>query len=126
MEKETMYTSTGMDNGRPLVSNEKKHYLGDVKWVLYQYICDMNKKGYTFRCGNYAYNKISNMQGFDTTYNGYTISCGNGWLDLNGEIIKVHRNEDLNKKQIIISPRSIDDWDVDETISPDDIVLYFA
>lgn len=101
----------------------QKHYLGDVKWVLYQYICELNAEIYTLRCGKYAFNKISNMQGFEKHLK------RNGVLNLNGDEIIVVQFDTMDKKQIIISPKILDcveDQIIDTTIYPDDIVLYFA
>jgi hypothetical protein len=101
-------------------------YLGDVKWVLYQYICDLEKvklNGFTFRCGNYAYDKLSNMSGFeyfDTNYKDRAT------LNLNGEYIVVYKAEKLPKKQITITPRHIDEFEDFYKACKNDLTLLFA
>lgn len=100
-----------------------KHYIGDIKWVLYQYICDMNAAEWiTIRCGNYAYEKISKLGEADNS----------GCKKINGESFTPINVKTLNKKQLIISPKwlgenkNISEVEIDTTIYPDDIVLYFA
>jgi hypothetical protein len=80
------------------IESERKHYLGDVKWVLYQTICDLNDDQFTFICGKYAMSKIRSMQGFEE--NKATPYCG--ILDLNGESIEVYCLDNLDKKEILI------------------------
>lgn len=96
---------------------EQKNYLGDVKWVLYQYICDLNCEFVTIRCGSYAYDKLNNMSHY-TLLKGCTIN-------INGEEVAVRKVTKLSKKQIIITPEFVD-YKEDTTVYPDDIVLYFA
>ena len=108
-----------------------KHYLGDPKWVLYQYICDMQSKiplpyhaggdkiftghGYTrIRCGIYAFDKISRMSGFTKFPECPALKPGVvkftdefddlGILNLNGEYMYVFKFREYDKRQVIISP----------------------
>jgi len=106
-----------------------KNYLGDVKWVLYQYLCDMNandKDVISIRCGTFAFNKLA----FMPSVIGENIAGHDGFpANINGENILVFLVPELNKKQLIISthdftPSTIEM--IDTTIYPDDIVLYFA
>ena len=110
---------------------QPKHYLGDIRWVLYQYICDMNGKDYAFRCGRYALDKIMNMTGFSE--NGVSGSKNDtetycGTLNLNGEKITIISNDYIIKKELII----LKDYEfkpyglVDLELKPNDIVLYFS
>jgi len=98
-----------------------KHYLGDIKWVLYQYIYDMNSSNIIIRCGNYAFNKLQSMPGFKESYNHYI-------LNLNGEGADVIHVPELERKQLIISKFKGENFTVDLilTIFKDDIILYFA
>jgi hypothetical protein len=105
---------------------ETKHYIGDIKWVLYQYICDMNSACVHIRCGNYSWEKIKNIvtsEGRPTINN--TIQG-----TLNGEEIDVIHVNSLDKKQIILtSDLSMLNNKADlfgNKVYPDDIVLYFA
>lgn len=113
----------------------QKHYLGDVKWVLYQYICDLNPNSpepYAFRCGNYAYNKIATMECFKQSELTNYIPYKKGVLNLNGEEVIIMNIPEFNKKQLVISKNFKDEWDNSDhreekqKIYPDDIVLYFA
>jgi hypothetical protein len=107
-----------------------KHYLGDPKWVLYQYICDMQSKiplpynvdgrqiiGHgrsIIRCGVYAFDKISRMSGFakypefEPLEPGVTKLTDEfddlGMLNLNGEYMYVFKFRKYDKRQVIISP----------------------
>jgi hypothetical protein len=75
---------------------------------------------FTFRCGNYAFDKISNFTGFESTY------YNTGELNLNGEKIFVYKMFDMiDKKEIIITPGLIGDFDYGK-IFEHDIVLRFA
>jgi hypothetical protein len=95
------------------ILTKQKHYLGDAKWVLYQTICDMNYDTFTFVCGTYAMSKIANMQGFKENKDvGMGQGQGHaGYLDLNGENIKVYclRSDNLDKKEIFIVKNYIND-----------------
>lgn len=110
----------------------QKNYLGDIKWVLYQYICDLNKENIYIYCGSYAYDKITKMSGFEEKK-----ACSEYNFNLNGERVTVYgvgKEFNLNKKQIIISERLYNDIFIHDTdkceykinISPEDIILYFA
>jgi hypothetical protein len=96
--------------------------LGDIKWVLYQYICDLGGDKFSFRCGNYAYNKISSMSGFTES----KLCTVSGSLNLNGEYIYVTNIEDFDKKMVVISHKVFNDGEIHKEINNDDIVLYFA
>ncbi len=107
----------------------QKNYIGDVKWVLYQYICDMNTATVHIRCGNYAFEKLSTIIKQDP----YTKPSSNNFYGtLNGEHVTVQNVYKMNKKQIIISSDDTvlklkGEFDIySDTIYPDDIVLYFA
>jgi hypothetical protein len=105
---------------------ETKHYIGDIKWVLYQYICDMNSACVHIRCGNYAWEKIKNIIISDSRP---TIK-NNIQGTLNGEEIDIIHVCSLDKKQIILTSdlnmlnNKVDVFD--NKIYQDDIVLYFA
>ncbi|MFC0903844.1 C40 family peptidase [Clostridium sp. MT-14] len=108
----------------PMVSNI---YLGDVKYVLYKYVVDLDSDNVTFRCGTYAYHKISQLSGFKR-YIGHSSI-----LDLNGEIIRVYSMpKDLDKRKLIISNRDLnsspenEEICIDHTVYDNDIVLQFA
>ena len=106
-----------------------KNLLGDSKWVLYQHIISLNDKNgnYTFRCGSYAFDKISKFTDFkyyndDTTF---------GHLNLNGETVSVIKMVDntFDKKKIIISKGDlVKDMSFSKLKDSffDDIILYFA
>lgn len=95
---------------------EIKHYLGDIKYVLYQYVSDLNNENITFICGKYAFNKLKNMTGFKENINNNVYIKGqintiavipknnkySGCLDLNGENIKIFNLQEVSKKQILI------------------------
>ena len=106
-------------------TNNVKNYLGDVKWVLYQYICDMNSENITIRCGNYALNKLTPMAGITSTSNHDFI------LNLNGEKVTIYHVPELDKKQLIISNHNFvknegfSQKDL-QVIHQNDVVLYFA
>jgi|GEM_PF-5432672 len=115
---------------RELRELEPKHLLGDVKWILYQYVIKLNDENsmYTFRCGNFAYNKIAKLSDFKADGDG--LLCGE--LNLNGERVFVIRVWDIpfDKKKIIISKGCIysslpNNEELKESF-PSDIVLYFA
>lgn len=131
MENKTQYTYESNDNnGRPISKESQMRYIGDVKWVLYQYICDLNNSDITIvRCGNYAYDKINKLgeKRDNKVENRY----------INGEHIIVLNIPKLDKKQIILSKydeKFLTETYVNDsafkndntTIYPDDIVLYFA
>ena len=101
-----------------------KNYVGDFKWVLYQYICDMNANEICIRCGNYAYDKVKLLLK-DT---GYLDCKTTGYL--NGELIILYNVRTLDKKQLIISKinerDNIEGLENNATIYSDDVVLYFA
>ena len=110
---------------------QPKYYLGDIRWVLYQYICDIDSKKYAFRCGRYALDKIMNMSGFSEdnssgSRNDTETYCGT--LNLNGEKIAIISNDNFAKKELIIlsdykfKPLGL----VDLELKPNDIVLYFS
>lgn len=110
------------DDGKIMIEpqKEEKHYLGEPKYTLYQYVSNMNSDNISFRCGKYSYDKISKMNGFDGDYSF-------GTLNLNGESIKVFRMDKFPKKQLIISKQSeINENNWDMKIYDDDIVLEFA
>jgi hypothetical protein len=107
----------------------QKHYIGDIKWTLYQYICDMNTTIVHVRCGNYAFEKLSTIIKQDP----YTKPSSDNFIGtLNGEDITVQKNYKMNKKQIIISSDDTivkygSEFDMySDTIYSEDIVLYFA
>jgi len=102
---------------------EQKHYLGDVKWVLYQYICDLQEKyphsAINIDCGKFARDKMMNMAGMSISHK---ASSSYAELYLNGEEVSVKPNNDINKKQININAISNENGtDIVETIT-----LYFA
>lgn len=112
--------------------NKQKNYLGDVKWVLYQYICDMDSdKIINIRCGNFALNKLISMSGLTGTSKCFPAN-------INGENITVFHVPELDKKQLIISTHnftqevksnvsySSEIVKLDTTVYPGDVVLYFA
>ena len=123
-----------------------KNYIGDLKWVLYQHVCDLSCEEIYFRCGKYAFEKMKSMLGArqpiksstwiqnDLLYEEFSMS-------LNGETNQVAKNYNLDKKQIIITPVYhkvdkdkkydgyefwIDPGSNDSKAYPNDIVLYFA
>ncbi|HEY5563424.1 MAG TPA: hypothetical protein VIK72_17020 [Clostridiaceae bacterium] len=105
------------------------NYLGDVRWVLYQYICNMNtdnKDVISIRCGSFAFNKLA----FMPSVIGGNIAGREGFpANINGENIIVFLVPELNKKQLIISTHDFTPLTtkmIDTTIYHDDIVLYFA
>lgn len=110
-----------------LIGEESKHYIGDTKYVLYQYVSDMNLAKVSFRCGSYAYDKIKNMSGGFTATN-IDNNIDNCELNLNGEKVTIWLNNNLDKKQIIISPNKIyGRYGIDfNEVGINDIVLYFA
>lgn len=102
----------------------KKHYLGDIKWVLYQYICDTNENCVLF-CGNFAFNKLINLGDIQTKpdipdkykyldkyfpFDTYAI------LNLNGEKVELLKRPSMDKKKVEI--HTIEKGNVTE--------LYFA
>lgn len=109
---------------------DTKHYLGDIKWVIYQYICDMggdshNDRIVNVRCGNFAFNKLTqNVPNKDICDRNHI------WINLNGEDVYVHHSCNLEKKQLILSGHDygnkIFEAEKDITIYSGDIVLYFA
>lgn len=111
-----------INNNKILIINESniKHFLGDAKYTLYQYICELNSDNITFRCGKFAYNKITNFVGFKG-------DSRSGQLNLNGERIQVILTEELEKKQLIITKHEINENNFAlEPIHDDDIILEFA
>ena len=110
---------------------QPKYYLGDTRWVLYQYICDMNGEDYAFRCGRYALDKIMNMTGFsEDTMSGNKNESETyyGTLNLNGEKIAIVSCDCMSKKEIVILKdykfKSYGIVDIEQKTN--DIVLYFA
>ena len=110
---------------------EIKHLLGDVKWVLYQHVITLNNENnlYTFRCGSYAFNKISKLFDFKADNSGESKSSGE--LNLNGEQVFVIRIWDIafDKNKLIISEGCellIKNEEQSVKVFPNDIVLYFA
>ena len=105
----------------------QKNYLGDVKWVLYQYICDMNTPLIHIRCGNYAWEKLKKI--IELHLNRDTRS-EHLRGQINGEEVVIYNIKNLDKKQLIISvDQTIYEnmnFEYKTTVFPDDIVLYFA
>jgi hypothetical protein len=100
---------------------ENKHYLGDYKDVLYQYICNMNSKNANIRCGNFVFDKLksASIQNNNNTNNTFYIS-------INGEAVFVINVPKLDKKQLIISNHEIQPFcELPIEIFPGDIDLYF-
>jgi len=125
-----LFTEAKKEEIAEIIIKTDKNYLGDVKWVLYQYICDMKSDDLiSIRCGNFAFNKLAqnNKNAIDDDI------CE--VINLNGEEVLIYHVSELNKKQLIISKHNFKK-DVphgpycaklkDVTIYPDDIVLYFA
>jgi hypothetical protein len=85
-----------------ILKGQIKNYVGDIKWVLYQYICDLQEIFKTddiyLTCGKYAYDKLSKMGGFTPNLtNKYNT------LNLNGETIGIRECYAIDKKQVDIS-----------------------
>lgn len=117
-----------------LLLKTNKNYLGDIKWVIYQHICDMNSSNITIRCGNYAFNKLQKIGEIE---NKAIIR------NINGESFTLIKVPELDKKQLIIS-KDINFYNHNKhevfqsdgtmfseeknltSMFPDDIVLYFA
>ena len=117
------------------IMKTNKNYLGDFKWVLYQYICDIDSNSdnlINIRCGNFAYNKLApKMEENRTKIENYCKE--HSLINLNGEDVWIHKSRNLDKKQLIISTHdysssnySETETETDTTIYPEDIVLYFA
>lgn len=111
-----------------------KTYLGDPKWVLYQMVCDLNSNKITFICGKYAFSKIRNLQGFELEKlktNSYD-KLQFGYLDLNGEKIKVYCLDNFDKKKLLIAKEYcggyLDEFDIERKkyITETEIELEFA
>jgi len=109
-------------------NDKPKNYIGDVKWVLYQYICNMNTEGkdlISIRCGNFALSKLISMAGMNFRNNNADVVSFN--LNINGESLIVRHIPTLDKKQLILScDHEFISKEQDEIIHPNDIVLYYA
>ena len=109
-------------------NDKPKNYIGDVKWVLYQYICNMNTEGkdlISIRCGNFALSKLISMAGMNFRNNNADVASFN--LNINGESLIVRHIPTLDKKQLILScDHEFISKEQDEIIHPNDIVLYYA
>ena len=107
---------------------DTKNYIGDVKWVLYQYICNMNTEGkdlISIRCGNFALSKLISMAGMNFRNNNADVASFN--LNINGESLIVRHVPTLDKKQLILScDHEFISKEQDEIIHPNDIILYYA
>jgi hypothetical protein len=108
-----------------LIGQTQKHYIGDSKYVLYQYVSNMNTEDVSLRCGSFAYNKIQSMSGFTVIKDDGKMNTGK--LNLNGESVQVSLNCGLDKKQIIIGNRIFGNYaGYYNQIELNDVVLYFA
>lgn len=112
-----------------LIGDNPEYLIGDTKWVLYQHVISLNdEKGlYTFRCGSFAFDKISKFP----DYQKYSGGC-DGELNLNGECVHIVKmwNNNFDKKKLIISKgwviSNINDSEKLKKSFTGDIVLYFA
>jgi hypothetical protein len=92
-----------------------KHFIGELKYVLYNYICSLNTKDViTFRCGNYAFNKICNMKEYSAN-NKYS-----GVLNLNGEYLQIVNDQEIDKKLLIITLKEYSEKDLEQLYKKND------
>lgn len=106
-----------------IIMKTNRNYIGDTKWVLYQYICDIGSDNVTIRCGNYAYNKL-----IQSSYEGSNLQKNKSQKkNINGEEVIIIHVPELNKKQLIIS-KEFNLATSNELIRvyPEDIILHFA
>lgn len=106
-------------------------YIGDLKYTLYKYICSMQSNRISIKCGKFAYDRISKLNGFHDHSDKIKKKIA-GVLNLNGEYVAVQNVfEKLPKRQLIISKRAkvinMNTYHmIEEKIFDDDIILEFA
>jgi len=112
---------------------DKPNYLiGNEKWALYNYICDLDTEIVHIRAGKYAYYKIKPMLTRTLIRNDeYKEEYFHGTL--NGEDVCLYCNHYIDKKEIVMTSQENLDIIHDEInmhrlteLFPGDLVLYYA
>jgi hypothetical protein len=94
--------------GKVIFKTIPKHFIGELKYVLYSYICSLNtKEMIIFKCGNYAFNKICNMKEYSAN-NKYS-----GVLNLSGEYLQIVNDQEIDKKLLIITLKEYTETDLE-------------
>lgn len=100
-----------------LLKDKPKYLIGNEKWVLYNYICELDCTPVKIEAGNYAYYKIKNMLDDKQETNSYlNVGC-TGML--NGEYIDLTKNAYGEKNKVVIYNVELDPKDKKE------LILYF-